>query len=270
MHVTNGKRSEFSKVEEAFRDNIAKMRRQAERDRKTLSDQLIGPARTNGITMQNAPSKVSHPRITRIDDAITSSSMYIQRMDELRAELTALGLEPFAVLPGMLWDKLTVDFGTYRYDNFDYDGRVPANALTFIDRLRIRSMSDATLLKVLWPQKHDTISDGIRIHPTFPLAPQSFQEKMERLNALAQKRQFPVGIAAAPEAIAISRDEVLRAHQEHDLPKAMQPTPHQDPILFTRRTHPDASLVALLDFYGNFPEEERLVEYSKNWMESLR
>jgi hypothetical protein len=91
---------------------------------------------------------------------------------------------------------------------------------------------------------------------------------MQNLKHLATLKQYRICIAAVPQAISVNRDEVERSHQQFEMLPAILATPDQDPILYTY--DPSGELVAVLDLFGNFPQEEQLVGWTKNWFENLQ
>lgn len=192
---------------------------------------------------------------------------WLAAIDALETDLTMLGLTPIAVLPVALWRHLTQTAGVYRFEHFDKAGRVPAQPLgKFANFMaRLNTMSNLELVAKLWPQLNDDISTGIQVTPYFPQSPEHFQQNLLRLG----DTKYPVHIAAVPEAIIISRKEVLEAHVRANLvpPAAPEPTPEQDPILYT--IGEDDRIVALLDYFGHYPEEEKLVQRAQDWCKEM-
>jgi hypothetical protein len=82
--------------------------------------------------------------------------------------------------------------------------------------------------------------------------------------------QHPVHIAAVPEAIFVNRKEVLDAHARGNMipPPALPPAQDDDPILYTM--DPGKQFVALIDYFGNFPKEELIVDMAKAWYEKIQ
>lgn len=218
-----------------------------------------------GAITDDFTAKVFLGQATERVEAIES---WLGAIDALETDLTTLGLPPIAVLPTALWRHLTGIAHVHRFENFGKDGTVPAQPLGMFANLKLHldTLSTLDLVAKLWPQYHDSIATGIRVTPYFPQAPDHFQQNLLRLMATKwPATAYAAHIAAVPEAITVSRKEVLNAHIAANLvaPKAPVPTPDQDPILYTMS--PDGRLVALIDYFGHFPEEEKLVERAQAW-----
>lgn len=230
-----------------------------------------GPTvRRNGFEVPGAPADDFAARVflDQANEEVQKFEDWLGAIDVLETELTTLGLPPIAVLPTVLWRHLTRSLNVHRFEHFSKDGTVPAQPLGTLANLKLRldTMSTLELVAKLWPDFHDDITVHIPVTPYFPQAPERFQQNLLQLMGT---KQYPAHIAAVPEAVTVSRKEVLDAHVRANLviPKAPVPTPDQDPILYTMSA--DGGLVALLDYFGHFPKEEELVQRAQAWYRQL-
>lgn len=226
--------------------------------------------RSHGFEVSGAAGvePATQEKIKRVTAHHETTSQLLSAMDELEINLIQCGLPPIAILPVPLWTRITKEAGVYRFEHFDKNGTVPATTLGSFARLQvqIRQMSGPKLAAALWPALHDSIDAGIRVSPFFPKAPAHFQKNLLHLMGTP----YPVHVAAVPEAIFVDRKEVLDAHARENMipPPAIPPTPDDDPILYTMDT--SRQFVALIDYFGNFPKEEQIVDMATAWYQEIQ
>ncbi len=264
-------RSQFSTIDRIImRPRFQATLREARLTQNQLHAAPAPTVRSKGIEVpgSNADDLEAKIALDRATKRVGEIESLLYSIDTLETDLTMLGLPPIAVLPVPLWRHLTRTANVCRFEHFDSDGTVPAQPLGTLANLKLRldAMPTLELVAKLWPQHHDDIDPGIRVTPYFPQAPERFQQNLLRLGAT----KYPVYIAAVPEAITVSRKEVLDAHVRANLvaPPALAPTPDQDPVLYT--VSADGQLVALLDYFGHFPEEEKLIQRAQAWAERMQ
>lgn len=211
----------------------------------------------------HARDYVAQARLTDAAVRVEALEGALEDIDAFETDLTMLGLPPIAMLPRGLWHHLTWQAQVYRFENMNKHGTVPAQHLGKYTNLKLRlgAMTMRELVAKLWPHCHDTIREGIRVTPCFPQAPERFEQNVHQL----KQTRYPVYIAAAPEAITVSRKEVLEQHLRMDI-NPPPPRPGDDPILYT--TDATGGWIAILDYFGHFPKEEELVQMARDWYAS--
>lgn len=123
--------------------------------------------------------------------------------------------------------------------------------LKIIHRILIKYLSDKRLLKILWPEGVDVSGSKYNeITVRFPKAPEYF---IETLTALKETRLQPM-IAATQEAIQVDRQELRRIRIKEI--EEIDP----EPILYYK----EKGNVAILSFFGKFPNELKIIEWVKN------
>ena len=215
------------------------------------------------VVATNANDYAAQSRLRDAASQVNAFEGLLEEIDTFETDLTMLGLPPIAILPRGLWNHLTWQAQVYRFENMDKYGSVPARHLGRYSNLKLRlgAMTMLELVAKLWPHCHDTIHTGIRVTPCFPQAPERFEKNTQQL----RQTRYPVYIAAAPEAITVSRKEVLDQHLRMGL-NPLQPRLGDDPILYTMDA--TGGWIAILDYFGHFPKEEQLVQMAKDWYES--
>ncbi len=158
----------------------------------------------------------------------------------------------FFVFSIVFFVTVTVTFGPKEGKLYE----IPTKALLKIfHKLMIRLLSHKFLLKNLWPERTDVIGkkdsddEYSQITVRFPKAPEYFLETLIKL----KNAGFQPMIAAVPEAIVVSRKEISETRLKEI--EKMQ----LEPILYFKEN----GQVAVFDCFGNFPKEEKVIEWVK-------
>lgn len=116
------------------------------------------------------------------------------------------------------------------------------------------------LLRMLWPDRCDTVKKPKNrklkaIKVRFPKAPEYF---LRSLQAVVERGLHP-NVAAVPEAIIVSRREVVSAWVQSTEERVREL--RNEPVLYLHDENKEN--VAIMSSYGEFPNEKKVVEWVK-------
>lgn len=99
------------------------------------------------------------------------------------------------------------------------------------------------LMRRMWPQGVDVGAGSVGI--SFPEPPPAFADKLR----VAREHGVHLCVAAVPEAVSIDMEDLRKSMAER-----------ADPIIYTMHHRDGHDLVAIIDQFGDFPDEKRLMK----------